>query len=208
MMIKQLICIAIALAMANVASAVVISDTQTWDYKMSISGDTLEIAPTGNLTVDAPERHELVNAATLNINGGTMTIIGARLRCENDSTIIMNGGLLDGLGLDDGVKLPDDDGPSNLILNGGLMDVSYIQPFADRGASIIVGGGVLRIQDDEGGGGPNDWIGEGFVHLADGFTELVVTDLGGGAWELAAIPEPATISLLGLGGLALIRRNR
>jgi hypothetical protein len=205
-MVKKLICVVLALGLANVASALVVSDTQVWNYKMSISGDTLEIAPTGNLLVDAPERHELVDAATLLVNGGYLEMIGARLRCETDSKIIMNGGTFIGIGLADGVKLPDDDGPSTLILNGGLMDVSYVQPFADRGAKIICGAGVLRIAGP-GGGTPNDWIADGIVELAEGFTELVVTDLGGGAWELTAIPEPATIMLLGLGGLALIRRK-
>ena len=206
-MVKKLLCVVLALALANIASAIVVSDTQVWTEKMSISGDTLEITATGNLLVDAPERHELVNAPTLLVNGGYLEMMGARLRCETDSKIIMNGGTFIGVGLADGVKLPDDDGPSTLILNGGLMDVSYVQPFADRGGKIICGAGVLRIADDSGGGGPNDWIGAGIVELAEGFTELVVTDLGGGAWELTAIPEPATIMLLGLGGLALIRRK-
>ena len=184
-MYKRLFYVIISLSIlgqAHSVSAVVVDDTQTWTGKLSVNADTLEIGPNGNLTLPDNERHELVNGASLILNGGTMTVHGQRLRCETGSTITMNAGYLR-VNTTDGLKFPDSVGPCTMYLYGGTLSATWINPFKIRGASIVVGGGVLQVET--GPTTPQDWIDEGFVHLADGYTELVVTQQAG-VYELSA----------------------
>ena len=174
-MCKRLFCLMLLLVVMGATVrlyAVVVNDSQTWPGKLSISGDVLEIGPNGDLTLPDNERHELVNGAHLILNGGTMTVHGLRLRCETGSVITMNAGYLR-VNTTDGLKFPDDDGPCTMYLYGGTISATWIQPFAVRGASIVVGGGVLQVEG--GQTTPQDWIDQGIVHLADGYTELIVT---------------------------------
>ena len=115
-----LVSFVVLLGMTHSVSAIVINDTQIWEGKLSISNDTLEIGPEGNLTVPANEWHELLDGAHLIINGGTMIVGGTRLRVETGSTITVNAGLLR-VECSEGLKFPDDYGPAYMILNGGTL---------------------------------------------------------------------------------------
>jgi hypothetical protein len=47
------------------------------------------------------------------------------------------------------------------------------------------------------------------IYLDIRFTQWGVTAMAGGSFEyMRAVPEPATLALLGLGGLAVVRRRR
>jgi len=89
-----LVSFVVLLGMTHSVSAIVINDTQIWEGKLGISGDTLKIGPEGHLTVPANEWHELLDGAHLVINSGTMIVGGTRLRVETGSTITVNAGLL------------------------------------------------------------------------------------------------------------------
>jgi hypothetical protein len=85
------------------------------------------------------------------------------------------------------LKLPNDAGGTHRIwLNGGTLRAYALQLIADRDAQIIVGGGVLELEDipttTTGSYDPCDWltsinpaIGEPALVPAEGFVKVVIT---------------------------------
>ncbi|MHC4703120.1 MAG: LamG domain-containing protein, partial [Planctomycetota bacterium] len=99
------------------------------------------------------------------------------------------------------LKLPNSAGGTHRIwLNGGTLRAYALQLIADRDAQIIVGGGVLELEDipttSTGSYDPSDWltainpaIGEPALVPAEGFAEVVITydvPVAGGA-QVSAI---------------------
>ena len=104
------------------------------------------------------------------------------------------------------------DSVAEVYLHGGIIDADRItfNDSAESGASallditlgslLVSGDKVADIQDYIASGLITGYGGQGEVltHYDSGLDKTVVT----------AIPEPATIALLGLGGLSLLRRRR
>jgi len=193
-MVKKVICLAVVLGLASTASALVVTGYQEWGSETQIAD--LE---GGFLTVQGPAGHALF-AARVNQDGADVTIeMGGLLETQNT------------------YKLPDDNGPSNVYVLDGTWMAHDVESFGqERDSMMYVGAaGVIELATGLGGGNerydPYHWLDEGSLvpdpALGAGWT-IQVEDLGGGAARITAIPEPATLALLGLGGLALIRRKR
>jgi hypothetical protein len=93
----------------------------------------------------------------------------------------------------------------------GTIDVNdlFTAQYKDVNIDITEGTLIVRAQSTEPGSGTIDeWIGAGYITAYGGNGTLIRTVDGNGYDVLTAIPEPATIALLSLGGLALIRRKR
>ena len=185
-MSKNVICIALVFGLVGSASAVIIIPPIE---PPGLIDDYVEI-PAGVTVV----WHERVDFDA----GGELHVYG---------TAIMEGAC----------KFPDNSGYQGVkafIYNGGLWDAHDIENRAsERGDWIkIFASGTLIVRTGYGTGDqwydPLMWEPDGALLPGDDAPYLEYTDLGGGAGQIHGLPEPATIMLLGLGGLALLRRKR
>ena len=133
---------------------------------------------------------------------GSMTSWGMGARgtlTMTDGTVILNG---------EGLYVSRDGsaGALGVDLKGGLIDAASY--FMGAGGSMNIDtGGILRLPDTFEGR-VNDYITAGTL-TGDGVVGNVgVVNNGDGTIDVMAIPEPATMLLLGLGGLLMSRRKR
>ena len=187
--------------LASSASAAIISEEVTWDTRTGIldqDGGFVEILTGGHLTANARVDHDggVAPAGRVILNGGDLT-----------STV--------------DYKLPDNNTgfPCYLRILDGTFTANKIESFGlDRDATIEIGlDGTMIVES----GYLADYsaqtnsqkrmnlavlIDTGALYASSGLT-LDVLDLGGGGVQVNAVPEPVTLSLLGLGGLLLRRRK-
>jgi hypothetical protein len=192
-MLKKLVSIVIVLALAGSASALVISDTVTWGERTKIQDQSdggVEVTGTGKLIANARVDHD--GPAWL---------------------IIRTGGVVE---FNDQYKLPDDDQgaentPKIYIESGGLMTVADTESIGERlyadGGLYVDACGTFVTGNIGDGDRRDPRSGEWQIFPwgdADGYDITVE----GNVATVHGTPEPATIMLLGLGGLALIRRRK
>jgi hypothetical protein len=134
------------------------------------------------------------NTGTMDINGWlNLSLTGS------NSVFNMNGGVVE----TDRLEMPNS-GVGHLNLHGGVITNADLGLNGNGDYTIEVGDGEMYSAGDHTGG--LDWmIGAGLITGAPGKTPYSSYD--GTYTKLAAIPEPATIGLLAILGLAFLRRK-
>lgn len=118
------------------------------------------------------------------------------------------------------VNLPDDFGPVEINIAGTWrMGLVYGKGDTRMGEILLLAGGKIDATQwfntwetdpdvDNWKKDPMYWVYRGWVNAAPG-CELVMNDTGVGTGTLTAVvPEPATLSILSLGVLALLRKRK
>jgi len=108
---------------------------------------------------------------------------------------------------------PTSEYPSNAQLQTATILPAAGQQRSVTGADPGPGHDYTSLQNGPSVPGPGLYSTVEFVGLALGNYDVILTDGGSGGNELArasinVVPEPATIALLGLGGMFLLRRRR
>ena len=182
--------IIILLSLAGIAQAqdlIQISDAQTWANFNEGGfgpGDTLQIMAGGNLTVTG--RSAIDEGRHLIVEEGGRLTMNARLDMDSQGIITMNGGEFHNT-VD--FKFPDSSGNQNvhIWLHGGLMVCAQIQSMKDRGSTLHVGGGILRVGNTGAGG---DWDPENTdaweIVTIPPYPNVIITDIGDGSKEVWA----------------------
>lgn len=184
------------------ASAAIISEEVTWSERTSINsqdGGFVEILTGGHLIANARVDHDGgINPA------GVVRLLGGDLTSTVD------------------YKFPDNNtgNPAFIGIYDGTFTANQFESFGlNRDATIEIGlDGVMIVES----GYLADYsaqtnsqkrlnlavlIDTGALYPSTGLS-LDVVDLGGGGVQVTAVPEPVTLSFLGLGALALVRRKQ
>lgn len=171
-----------------------------------------------NLSGGAVGQIEAISTSIVNMSGGSATqlrtsnssianvsgsaVISNRLTCRNTSTMYISGGTIaDARVLDDGI----------IEITGGDISKLYAGFQTYAGGTIILTGSDFMLGDGL------TWDVDGKTILGTGtvsgtwlngtdFTTTIMDNVDGTI--MAVVPEPATLVLLGLGGLSLLKRNR
>ena len=197
-----LVAAVVVAVLCSSASAVIISEEVTWSERTSINsqdGGFVEILTGGHLIANARVDHDggVAPAGRVILNGGDLT-----------STV--------------DYKLPDNNTgfPCYIGILDGTFTANKIESFGlDRDATIEIGlDGTMIVES----GYLADYsaqtnsqkrlnlavlIDTGALYASTGLS-LDVLPLDGGGVQVTAVPEPVTLSFLGLGALALVRRKR
>jgi hypothetical protein len=196
--------LAIGLTMAQVASAQYITSITRYNPDGN-SGDTEpQIAPAplaedSLVFVDRTHEYNDIPAEAL----GAQYVMVANDDKDNPNYILdvtLSQACTLVLAIDD--RVGDDDNTNGPTIGSGTMDWVINMGFVDTGLDIGI---------DEGGNGVIDQTSSIYtLDVAAGTTTLYEQNDGGSRnmYGVAAVPEPMTLTLLGLGGLGLIRRRR
>jgi hypothetical protein len=176
---------------------------------------TLNIESGGSLTVGGwlQMAHNGVNSLGTVITAGNLTINGGLSTAYfGKSLFTVNGGSVYVAGQMEAAW--NSGGRTTLHLNGGEMSINTIgflrgAGFNGDGRIIDLAGGSLVLRDASNLGGYwlNKWIEDGNITAYGGASQVQQIINGNTVTLLAVVPEPASLTLLALGCLALVCRR-
>ena len=162
------------------------------------SGPSVSIVDGGSLTVTTffGLGQNISTFGTLDMSGGTLTVVtGLRVGTNGTGTINMSGGTITCGSL----SVPTSAGSGVVNLSGGsiitddlLMSVNGRINIQNTGSILIHGNSLTEVQG----------------YITSGWITNARTYLAGENTMITLVPEPATIALLGLSGLVLLRKKR
>jgi hypothetical protein len=177
------------------------------DMTMTIDGGSLAVSAGCFWSVgQTAGRHGIAVLEDATVTVGTDLYVGN----DGDGTFSMSGNSTVTVGgtLHVSNKLSSTFGHVNLY--SGLLDTVDLTGYHEGNDILIdIYEGTLIVRKKSGGPLQEGWIDKGYIIGYGGAGTVILEHDDVTGWDtLTAIPEPATIALLSLGGLALIRRKR
>jgi len=170
------------------------------DAQLDITGGTLDVVNLLSVGTD-----DAGVTGYLNISGGAITaggnfdIGGAFYSTGGNAIVNMSGGTVD---VSADLRVGMNAGTGDLTLTGGTISADNLL-MAANGSIAVSGTGMIILNGDETATINGTYIPSGWL---SGIAEFHI--VGPYAGKTVVTPEPATLALLGIGGLVLLRRKR